>query len=556
MPGVGEPIPGVVYPPEAWLRRYLAAGELPEIGLADALIRAFALHARRTALHTPEGDVTYAELDARTDRLAAGFWRLGLQPLDRVLLQAGNCKETIYALIGCLKAGLIPVCTLPAHREREIAYLGCHVDARAEIVQDGDPNFDLVAFAQSMQARIPTLRHIISLRGAPREGVVRLEDLMETADVTAVRDFARDPFQAAIFQLSGGTTSIPKVIPRMSNDYLLNMQRTAEWMGFRPDDVMFMPMPMVHNACLVCFLGPTLLSGAAFAIPRDMTPAGWGEVFSRARPTFVGLIRVLLPRLEAMIDARLATIDSVRAFWSPDGARVVRETFGRPCYAMFGMSEGLNMYTRPEDSDDVIDGTVGRPISACDEVRLVEPGTEREVGFDEPGELTCRGPYTICGYYNAPDRNREAFTSDGFYRSGDVMIKRLVNGETIYAFAGRAKDVVSRGHEKVNCEELESAVAAHPAVADCAVVGMPDAKLGERICAYVVVKPGAPAPDVAALGEHLRGFGLAKFKWPERIELVEGLALTKVGKLDKAAMRADIARKLAEEGKSKASSAF
>jgi non-ribosomal peptide synthetase component E (peptide arylation enzyme) len=93
-------------------------------------------------------------------------------------------------------------------------------------------------------------------------------------------------------------------------------------------------------------------------------------------------------------------------------------------------------------------------------------------------------------------------------------------------------------------------------VADCAVVGMPDAKLGERICAYVVVKPGAPAPDVTALGEHLRGFGLAKFKWPERIELVEGLALTKVGKLDKAAMRADIARKLAEEGKSKASSAF
>ena len=202
MPGVGEPIPGVVYPPEARLRRYLAAGELPEIGLADALIRAFALHAGRTALHTPEGDVTYAELDARTDRLAAGFWRLGLQPLDRVLLQAGNCKETIYALIGCLKAGLIPVCTLPAHREREIAYLGCHVDARAEIVQDGDPNFDLVAFAQSMQARIPTLRHIISLRGAPREGVVRLEDLMETADVTAVRDFAPDPFQAAIFQLS------------------------------------------------------------------------------------------------------------------------------------------------------------------------------------------------------------------------------------------------------------------------------------------------------------------------------------------------------------------
>jgi non-ribosomal peptide synthetase component E (peptide arylation enzyme) len=332
----------------------------------------------------------------------------------------------------------------------------------------------------------------------------------------------------------------------MSNDYLFNMQRTAAWMGFTPDDVMFMPMPMIHNACMICFLGPTLLSGAAFAIPRDMTPTGWGEVFSRVRPTFVGLIRALLPRLESMISEGLGSIESVRAFWSPDGTRVVREKFGRPSYAMFGMSEGLNMYTRPQDPDEVVDWTVGRPISACDEVRLVEPGTEREVGFDEPGELTCRGPYTISGYYNAPDRNAQAFTADGFYCSGDMLIKRLVDGEVIYAFAGRAKDVVSRGHEKVNCEELESAVVTHPAVADCAVVGMPDEKLGERICAYVVVKPGETAPDVAGLAAHLQRFGLAKFKWPERIEVVEGLALTKVGKLDKGAMRADIARKVAK----------
>jgi non-ribosomal peptide synthetase component E (peptide arylation enzyme) len=213
---------------------------------------------------------------------------------------------------------------------------------------------------------------------------------------------------------------------------------------------------------------------------------------------------------------------------------------------MFGMSEGLNMYTRPEDPEEVRDAMVGRPISACDEVRLVAPGTDREVGFDEPGELTCRGPYTICGYYNAPERNREAFSAQGFYRTGDMLIKREINGEVIYAFAGRAKDVISRGHEKVNCEELESAVVTHPAVADCAVVGMPDEKLGERICAYVVVKPGAAAPDVAALAAHLQSFGLAKFKWPERIEVVEGLSLTKVGKLDKAAMRADIARKVAQ----------
>ena len=550
MVGVKQPIPGVVYPPAERLRAYLAAGELPEIGLAEALCRSFATHAARPALHSPEGSITYAELDSITARLAAAFWSLGLQPLDRVLFQCGNSKELVYALVGCLKAGLIPVCTLPSHREREISYLGNHTEARAHIVHDDDPKFDLIDFAQTMRAEISSMRHIISLRGQPRPGISRLEDLAASQNAAtahhAVRELPRDPFQAGIFQLSGGTTSIPKVIPRMANDYLFNMQRTAQWLGYGPSDTLFMPMPMIHNACMICFLGPALISGAAFAIPRDMTPAAWGVVFNAHRPTFIGLIRALLPRLEAMLDEGHASISSVRAFWSPDGARVFREKFHRPTYAMFGMSEGLNMYTKATDPDEIIDTCVGRPISSCDEVRLVEPGTNREVGFDEPGELTCRGPYTLSGYYNAPERNLEAFTPDGFYRSGDLMIKRQINGETIYAFAGRAKDIVSRGHEKVNCEELEHALSTPP-VADCAIVGMPDPRLGERICAYIVAKPGQTAPTVAQLADYLRTYGLAKFKWPERIEDVPSLNLTKVGKLDKAAMRQDIAQKLAAE---------
>ncbi len=551
MIGVQEPIPGVVYPEPERLRAYLAAGELPEIGLAQALCRAFATHAARPALHTPEGTITYAALDSITNRLAAALWSLGLQPLERVLFQCANSKELVYALIGCLKAGLIPVCTLPSHREREITYLGNHTAARAHIVHDDDEKFDLAAFAQSLRGAIPSIRHVITLRGQPRPGISRLEDLAASQNAAsaaqAVSTLPRDPFQACIFQLSGGTTSIPKVIPRMANDYFFNMQRTAQWLGYTPADTLFMPMPIIHNACMVCFLGPALISGAAFAIPRDMSPPAWGEVFRAHRPTFAGLIRALLPRLEAMLNEGHADISSIRAFWSPDGANLLREKFHRPTYAMFGMSEGLNMYTKASDPDEVIDTCVGRPISACDEVRLLKPGTSIEADFGEPGELTCRGPYTLRGYYNAAERNLEAFTPDGFYRSGDLMIKRRVNGETIYAFAGRAKDIVSRGHEKVNCEELEHALATHPAIADCAIVGMPDPKLGERICAYIVARPGQPAPTVAQLAEHLRAYGLAKFKWPERIETVPALSLTKVGKLDKAAMRQDIARKLAAE---------
>lgn len=548
--GVREPLPGVIYPPASRLRAYVEAGALPETTLIEALIESFERHAGRVALCTPEGDVTYGELDEITDRFAAALIRLGLNPLDRVLFQVGNCKEVIFAVLGCLKAGLIPVCTLPAHREREIEYLGCHADARAHIVQGDDPKFDLTGFALKTQGRIPTMRHVISVRGAVRPGVKRFEDLIAaepSRDASdAVRKIARDPYQVAVFQLSGGTTGVPKIIPRMQNDYLLNAQLTVAWLGYRDTDVMFMPMPIIHNACMVCFLMPTLLTGAAFTIPADMTPEAWSRVFLEKRPTWVGLIRALLPRLDAMVDRKLASLESVRACWSPDASRLVREKYGLPSYSMFGMSEGMNMYTRAGDPEEALDWTVGRPMSPFDEVRLVVPGSAEPAALGEIGEFTCRGPYTVCGYYNAPERNHEAFTSDGFYKTGDLLVCKEIAGERFYAFAGRTKDVVDRGAEKVNCEEVENAVSTHPAISGCAVIGMPDPVLGERICAYVVVKKNHRAPNVAELGEYMKSIGLAKFKWPERIEAIDALPLTKVGKLDKAPLRDDIRRKLAE----------
>ena len=546
-----NPIPGVVYRPPERMRRYVEAGVLPQTTLVEALCASFTQHADRVALCTPEGDIRYAELDAITDRAAAALLRLGLKPLERVLFQSINSKELIYAIIGCFKAGLIPVCTLPAHREREIGYLGCHADARAHIVQGDDPKFDLQKFALTMKVQIPTLQHIISLRGEKRNGVLRLEDLIAAEDTGAAQKTVQaiecDPFQIAIFQLSGGTTGVPKIIPRMQNDYLLNATLTAEWLGFTKDDVMFIPMPIIHNACLICFLLPTLLSGAAFTLPANLTPESWGRVFREKRPTWVGLIRALLPRFNAMIEQGLATTDRIRAFWTPDAARLVRQKYAIQSYAMFGMTEGMNMYVKATDPLEVQDTMVGRPLSPLDEVRLVEPGTDREVAEGEIGEMTCRGPYTLAGYYNAPERNREAFTADGFYRSGDLMVRTEIDGVSYYAFAGRNKDTVNRGMEKINCEEVEGIVAAHPLVSDCAVVAMPDAVLGEKSCIFIVPKAGKTAPTVSELGEFMRVAGAAKFKWPERVETIDALPLTKVGKLDKATLRQMIAEKLAKE---------
>lgn len=152
------------------------------------------------------------------------------------------------------------------------------------------------------------------------------------------------------------------------------------------------------------------------------------------------------------------------------------------------MSEGLFLFTPLDASADLRAETVGAPISPLDEVRVFRPGTEGEGAEGETGELAARGPYTIRGYLDAPDRDREAFTAEGFYRSGDLVRARRYQGALSYSIEGRVKNLIDRGGEKINAEEVELLVAGHPAVAEMAPVGMPDPRLGERGCAYVVVR--------------------------------------------------------------------
>ncbi len=217
---------------------------------------------------------------------------------------------------------------------------------------------------------------------------------------------------------------------------------------------------------------------------------------------------------------------------------------------VLGMAEGLLCYTRLDERDEVAFTTQGRPLSPADEIRIVDSdGTDVATG--EVGELWCRGPYTIRGYYRAPERNREAFTADGFYRTGD-LVRLDPSGNLVVE--GRIKDLINRGGEKINAEEIEAHLIAHPAVSAAAVVAMPDAILGERSCAYLSLRDGETLA-LAAMREFLAARGVAQFKWPERIEIVRELPLTNVGKIRKSELRRDIAEKLAAERAALASGA-
>jgi 2,3-dihydroxybenzoate-AMP ligase len=196
-------MPGVVYPPIDDLVRYVAAGMLGQQTLIEAFMETHVRFADQLALTGPEGNFTHRELDQITDQVASAFLDLGLKPLDRVVFQVPNCNELMFGFFGCLKAGLIPVCTLVSHREREIAYLASHSEAVLHFVQGDDPKFDHVEFAHRMKAHAPSLQHIVVARGPARDGALSLRDLYEAQDPVRaklrVKSIERDPFQVILF---------------------------------------------------------------------------------------------------------------------------------------------------------------------------------------------------------------------------------------------------------------------------------------------------------------------------------------------------------------------
>lgn len=550
--GVLAPMPGVVYPPADKLEAYAAAGLLTHETLADGLRAAFREHAHRIALQGADERQTFQELDETTDRLAAGFLHSGLRPTDRVIFQLANSFELVWAWVACLKAGIIPVCTLAAHREHEISYLAKHSGAKAHLVSGDDPKFDDIAFALSMRAFAPDMRLLLQARGEAREGSVTLAGLIESVGLEEARqvlaNVPQDPFQVGVFQLSGGTTGVPKIIPRFNNEYLYNMRAVARFRGFNCQDVMFMPLPMMHNLNMGCTLGPFLLQGGTTTVARDMSVDGLVQLFNKHKPTWAVLGGPILEKLRPAIERQAISFASLRGVVSSSGAPRTRKITGAPVWHIFGMTEGVIMFTQEGDPQEVLDHMVGRPISPMDQVKLFVPGTEQEITTeDTEGECVFAGPYTIHGYYDAPERNKEAFTSEGMYRSGDLMSFRDIGGTRYYKFCGRTKDVVDRGGEKINCGEVEEVLASCPGVAAVAVVGMPDPIYRERACAFVIAKDSAPLPTTASLGAYLKQRGVAKFKWPERVEIVKEFPLTGSGKLSKPTLKTWVADKLAQE---------
>ncbi len=541
----------VPWPAEA-AARYRRQGWWEGITIPQLLERSAARHAQKTALVCGDLRLSYADLVAGSRRLACGFLDAGIKAQDRVVLQLPNGPEFVFAYFALTRIGAIPVMALRAHRHSEVRHFLRASGATAYVIPDRIGNFDYREMAREVGPDAAALRHVF-VAGEPGPGQIGLRPLIaaplaEEAVAARLAACLPDPEEVATMLLSGGTTSLSKLIPRTHEDYVLNARLCGRAGGFDEATVFMAILPLGHNYNLASpgMLGCFYYSGTVVLAPSG-DPA---EVFALVQREKVSVIAAVVPLISNWLNSplpdqfdlsSLKVIQNGGARLAPELRGRMRERFGCIAQEIYGTAEGLINMVPLDAPQDLLLTSSGAPVCDDDEIKVLDDDGN-EVPDGEPGELVTRGPYTIQGYYNAPEKQAEAFTPDGFYRMGDIVRKQ---GRHVFT-EGRRKDLINRGSEKISCEEVENLIFGHPKVKAVTLVAMPDPVFGEKACAFVITKEGQSL-EFGELIDYLKQQRIASFKLPERLEVVGEFPLSPVGKILKRALREAIAEKMDRE---------
>jgi len=541
------------WPPE-YVKRYREEGYWEDKTLTEKLDEAIDAVPDKVALVCDQKTITYREMGNSINRLALHFSKLGFQPGDRVVFQMPNIEQFVYAFFGLIKVGVIPIMSLPPHRQVEIGYFLKHSDAAGYVIPSEFRRFSYAGMAQELRKEISGVK-IVLVAGSPvPDGMYSIDEFLSTPieqelSTDYLRKYRPDPCDVALIHLSGGTTALPKLIPRTHNDYVYNAWQSARFAGVNSDTVYFAVLPIAHNYSLGSYgMIGTWLHHGKVVISSNMDAA---SVFSVVQEQRVTVIAAAVPLIVMWLNSdeaknydisSLQTVQNGGARLAPELRKGVREKFGCTPQEVYGTAEGLLNYTRLDDPEDMIMTSSGRPVSPADEVKVIDD-EGRTLPIGERGELAVRGPYTIRGYYRAPDHNKVAWTEDGFYKLGDLV---RMNKEGYIFTEGRKKDVINRGGEKINVEEVENLILSHPKVRNVAIVAMPDPVFLEKACAYIMPKEGQTITFKEII-DFLLTKNIAKFKLPERLEVVSQFPLSPAGKILKRDLREDIVKKLEVE---------
>ncbi|PKG39108.1 (2,3-dihydroxybenzoyl)adenylate synthase [Psychromonas sp. Urea-02u-13] len=469
--------------------------------------------------------MTFKELLISADNIAAQLQQDGLIQGDRVVLQMLNSCDFVIYFFALQRAGLVPIMALPAHGITEIRHFVDISQAKGYIC-DGKEN--TLCIADELQHNSSSITHVYTV--TPHAQYRSLNNI----EKTLFSPPKIDPNSPALFLVSGGTTGLPKLIPRTHNDYLFNIKICAQASHISAEDIYLAVLPAAHNFTLGCpgILGVLSLGGKV-VFSDNPGPDYCFDLIEKNKITCTALVPALAQIWTEATEWEGADISSLCLLQvggsklSYSDAIAIQHTFPNTLQQVFGMAEGLIVCTAVDDNPDTIATTQGYLISQWDEIRIVD--TKGNLVADgEEGELLTRGPTTLRGYYRAPENNLHSFTHDGFYRSGD---KVKMDTNQCISVTGRIKDVINKAGECIATDEIEEYLLSHPKIAQVAVVAVPDKYLGERIGVALICKD--ELLTLQDLRHFLRSKHLAAFKMPDELNIVHSLPKTAVGKIDK-----------------------
>jgi 2,3-dihydroxybenzoate-AMP ligase len=530
---------------EEW---YRASGWWTDELLHDFVLR----HAREDpsaeAISAPGIRLTHSDLTGQVLRVSEVFRRLGAEPGARVVVQLPNEPEVLVVILALARLGAAAVLAPPGLRIRELRYITQTSGAGIVVVSARTQHGANLAAGRELAASCRAV-HSLVITGMPAGGVSPTpgEYLLSSLSAQVSADSCGPPpsvrpSDVALYLLSGGTTGLPKLIPRTHQDYVYNLKVSAEIAGLGASSVYLAALPVCHNFALGCpgVLG-TLAFGGRIVLPRARTAdavlaamAAQDVTISAAVPSlavrWAGSARA---RPELAAGLKLAVLQAGAARISRPQVAEVSAALGCTVQQVYGMSEGLLAFSRLDDAPDIVADTQGRPASAGDEWRLVD-ADGRDVPDGEPGELWVRGPYTVPGYLAPAQVNDAAFAPQGWYRTGDIV---RLHPSGNFVVAGRRRDFINKGGEKVSATEVEELASAHRSVLSAAAIPVSSEVFGEAICVFVTLRDGCGL-ELVELRRFMAACGVAPYKLPDRLEIVSELPVTAIGKVDKTALRA------------------
>jgi cyclohexanecarboxylate-CoA ligase len=491
-------------------------------------------------------ELAWSELKRDADRVAHGLLELGVQPGENVAFQLPNRLEFVTIALGTLRAGAVCQPLMPIFRERELTFMLAESRARVLFVPDSFRGRDHAAMATALREVLPALENVVVLAGAS-------ENVLSAAPKTGTYQFGPGtyqsptvaafpvpaPEQTAQLLFTSGTSGEPKgalhrheVLDRAADHHI-------EHFGLGADDVIYVPSPLAHQTGFLYGMWIAISLG----VPQVLQEAWDAEIgldaMRRFGVTFVQAATPFLADLTRVAEERGKAPEALRTFVATGAAiprelaRRSREVLGAEVGGAWGTTEScLGCAFGPSDPPELAWGSDGRALAGVS-LRIVDDDG-RTLAPGEEGNFEVHTDCLFEGYLNRPALTAEAVTEDGWYRTGDLA---RIDAAGYVRITGRVKDVINRGGEKVPVAEIEQLLHAHPAVRDVAIVAMPDDRLGERACAFVVRSDGADL-DFETMLEYLDFCRVSKTYWPERLELVDTLPRTPSGKIQKFILRA------------------